>query len=69
MFDKEKFENVTELIYLSVKMNSWGSFASALSHLRVKCDRAIFSVNNKYKIHRLKCVQRKLDIARNCIIS
>ena len=49
----QKLDNVTEFTYLGIKINAAGSFKPTLPHLSLKAERAIFSLNSKYKISKL----------------
>ena len=62
----QKLDNVTEFTYLGIKINAAGSFKPTLPHLSLKAERAIFSLNSKYKINKLP-VKIALHIFQSCM--
>ena len=62
----QNLDNVTEFTYLGIKINAAGSFKPTLPHLSLKAERAIFSLNSKYKINKLP-VKIALRIFQSCM--
>ena len=50
---KTPFENVKEFTYLGITINGGGSFQPAMRDLSDKPNRAIFSLNSRYKLNKL----------------
>ena len=46
-------ENVKEFTYLGITMNGAGSFQPAMKDLSDNANRAIFSLNSRYKLNKL----------------
>ena len=62
----QKLDDVTEFAYLGIKINAAGSFKPTLPYLSLKAERAIFSLNSKYKLNKYS-VKIALHIFQSCM--